>query len=462
MFILMLIVFIVGYVFIALEHVVKINKAAIALLIGVLCWTIYALGGEHILSLGYSAAWVEYLAKNPSLTMTAESVRHFITNHELIEHLGETSSTLFFLLGAMTIVELIDKYQGFRIITSKIESTSIVRLLWIVSLLTFFMSALLDNLTTTIIILTLLNKLISKKNFRLVFAGVVVMAANAGGAWSPIGDVTTIMLWIGGQVTAGSIVTSLFLPSLVNVVVVTLITSMFVKGHRIPPKLPQSETESFTSERVQKSMLIIGVLALVSVPIFKGYTHLPPFMGMLLGLAVLWAITDLLIEHVDALDERKFTVTAALRSVDISTILFFLGILTAVAALQSAGHLLELSEWLSAHVPNIYVTNIIIGIVSSIVDNVPLVAASMGMYDIQPNMAMGAMQSFVQNGDFWNLLAYCAGTGGSLLIIGSAAGVAAMGIEKINFIWYAKRIGGVAFVGYLAGVGVYFLQTLIF
>lgn len=457
----MLVVFIIGYTLIVLEHVVNVNKAGVALLIGVLLWTIYAIGGEQILALGYSDAW-QSLLQDGAVTNTAESIRHFITEHELLLHLGDTSSILFFLLGAMTIVELIDKYQGFRIITSKIKSTDITRLLWVISILTFFMSALLDNLTTTIILLTLLRKMITKKEFRWLFASLVVMSANAGGAWSPIGDVTTIMLWINGQVTAAAIVTSLFVPSLVNMLVVTSIFTLFVKGRRIPPSLPEHETAEFTTPISQKRMLIIGCLALVSVPVFKTYTHLPPFMGMLLGLGVMWVITDRHLNGKNQDDRRTLTVSAALKSVDITTVLFFLGILMGVAALQSAGHLSLLSEWLNLHVPNIYASNMIIGVVSAIVDNVPLVAASMGMYDIQPDTVQGALQHFVQDGDFWNLLAYCAGTGGSILIIGSAAGVAAMGIEKINFIWYARHMAWIAFAGYVAGVLTYYLQSLIF
>lgn len=457
----MLVVFIIGYTLIVLEHVININKAGVALLIGVLLWTIYAVGGEQILALGYSDAWQSLLHEG-SVNNTTESIRHFITEHELLLHLGDTSSILFFLLGAMTIVELIDKYQGFRIITSKIKSTDITRLLWVISILTFFMSALLDNLTTTIILLTLLRKVISKKEFRWLFASLVVMSANAGGAWSPIGDVTTIMLWINGQVTAAAIVTSLFIPSLVNMLVVTSIFTLFVKGHRIPPSLPEHETAQFTTPISQRKMLIIGCLALVSVPVFKTYTHLPPFMGMLLGLGIMWVITDRHLNGKNQDDRRTLTVSAALKSVDITTVLFFLGILMGVAALQSAGHLGLLSEWLNTHVPNIYASNMAIGVISAIVDNVPLVAASMGMYDIQPDTVSGVLQHYVQDGDFWNLLAYCAGTGGSILIIGSAAGVAAMGIEKINFIWYARRMAWIAFVGYVAGVLTYYLQSLIF
>ncbi len=458
MFVLMVVVFIIGYSMIVLEHVVKVNKSAFALLLGVLLWTIYAIGGPSILALGHSIAWMEYSGGHG----TVEEITHFITQHELLSHLGDVSSTLFFLLGAMTIVELIDKYQGFSVITSHVKNTDITKLLWMIAILTFFMSALLDNLTTTIVLLTMLRKMISRKQYRWLFASVVVMSANAGGAWSPIGDVTTIMLWINGQITSASIVGHLFLPSLVNMLVVTAIFTRFVKGRNIPPVLEENEVAQFTTPKVQQTMLIIGSLALISVPVFKTFTHLPPFMGMMLGLGIMWVITDRYMNGKSKEDRRKLTVSAALKSVDISTVLFFLGVLLGVAALQSAGQLNILSEWLNANFPNVYVSNMIIGVISAIVDNVPLVAASMGMYDIQPALTAGHMAAFIQNGDFWNLLAYCAGTGGSILIIGSAAGVAAMGIEKINFIWYMRRMAWIALVGYFAGVITYYLQSLIF
>lgn len=455
----MIVVFIIGYFFIVVEHVVNVNKAAFALLIGVLSWGIYAIGAESILNLGFSHSWSEF---SVGKEVDVHLIREFVTQHELFHHLGDISSILFFLLGAMTIVELIDRYQGFSVITSKIDSTSITKLIWIVGGLTFFMSALLDNLTTTIILLTLLKKMISKKEFRWLFASLVVMAANAGGAWSPIGDVTTIMLWIGGQITAGSIVTTLIMPSIVNTLVVTAIFARVFKGHRIPPQLPVTETSQFTTRKEQVFMLVIGSIALISVPIFKAYTHLPPFMGMMLGLGVMWVITDRYMNGRSHNDKRRLTVSVALKSVDIETILFFLGILLGVSALQSAGQLDVLAGWLQVNCPNVYASNICIGVLSAIVDNVPLVAASMGMYDVHAAGVTGAMADYVQDGNFWNLLAYCAGTGGSILIIGSAAGVAAMGIEKIDFVWYMRRMAPIAFAGYMAGVLMYYVQSLVF
>lgn len=458
MFLLMLIVFVVGYGFIVFEHVNHINKAATALFIGSLTWAIYAIGGESILELGYSSSWSNFVQELGDV----HHVREFITHHELFHHLSEISSILFFLIGAMTIVELVDKYQGFRIITSKIESTSITRLLWIISVLTFFMSAVLDNLTTTIVLITVLKKLITNKENRWVFASVVVISANAGGAWSPIGDVTTIMLWIGGQVTAGSIISTVILPSVVNVLVATFLFTIVVKGQTIRPVLPDTETREFTTFRERAAMLVVGTLALVSVPVFKTFTHLPPYLGMLLGLSVMWIITDRYLKKRSEEDKRKLTVTAALKAVDIPTVLFFLGILSAVAALQSAGHLDILASWLDTNVRNIYAINIIIGVISAIVDNVPLVAASMGMYTIADIDSVGYVSNFVQDGNFWSFLAYCAGTGGSILIIGSAAGVAAMGLEKIDFIWYLKRISWIALSGYIAGALTFYLQIHLF
>lgn len=458
MFILMLVIFIVGYSLIVFEHVNHINKAATALLIGSLIWAIYALNGESILELGYSASWNSFISEFGDTS----GVREFITHHELYHHLADISSIIFFLIGAMTIVELVDKYQGFRVITSKITSTNVSKLLWIVSGLTFFMSAVLDNLTTTIVMITVLKKLISKQENRWIFAGVVIISANAGGAWSPIGDVTTIMLWIGNQITAGHIISTLLVPSLVNAIVATTLFSFITRGQIITPIMHENETREFTTYKERVFMLAVGITALISVPIFKTVTHLPPYLGMLLGLSVMWIMTDRYLKNRSAEDKRTLTVTAAIKSVDIPTVLFFLGILSAVAALQSAGHLDILSSWLDENVKNVYAVNIIIGIISSIVDNVPLVAASMGMYTIADVNAVGYLSNFVQDGTFWSFLAYCAGTGGSILIIGSAAGVAAMGIEKINFIWYLKRISWIAFVGYLSGAVVYYLQMKLF
>jgi Na+/H+ antiporter NhaD/arsenite permease-like protein len=459
MFTLMFIVFIVGYILIVLEHVTKINKAASALLLGVLTWVIYILGGQEILSLGFSKSWTQF-AQDGTQILNLETVRHFISENQLPHHLAEITSIVLFLLGAMTIVEVIDKYQGFRIITEKIKTTNKVKLLWTVSFLTFFLSGILDNLTTTIVMVALMRKILTDKHNRWLFAGLIVISANAGGAWSPIGDVTTIMLWIGGQITALSIMKSIFLPSLVSMLVPLILLSLFIKGKIANPELCEEETREFVPYKDRITILIAGVATLLSVPVFKTFTHLPPYMGMLLGLGFLWFYTDIRFVFNKRADLRKLSVSRVIRDVDVPTILFFLGILSGVAALQSAGHLDILSNWLAEKIGNIYIINIIIGVVSSIIDNVPLVAASIGMYDIAQPDAIGYASAFVQNGNFWSFLAYCAGTGGSVLIIGSAAGVAAMSLEKIDFFWYLKHISWLALAGYLSGALTFWLMTI--
>jgi len=452
MFILMVIIFVLGYTMIALEHPIKIDKSASALLIGVLTWTVYALNSVDILSLGHSVEWNHLTL---GLDLGSENIKeiasHFV-KHELGHHLTEISEILFFLLGAMTIVEVVDHHQGFKLITDKITTTNKVKLMWILGLLTFFMSAALDNLTTTIVMVTLLKKLIEDKKTRWMFAAIVVLAANAGGAWSPIGDVTTIMLWIGGQVTAGNIIMMVFLPSLVSIVVPLIILSFSMKGTITKPNVGEGHAD-LTSDGEKKLLLIVGVSALLFVPVFKTTTHLPPYMGMLLGLGVIWTLTEIIHRKKPVEQRGKLSVVSILTRVDVPTVFFFLGILTAVASLQSAGHLALTSAWLdNATGQNIYVIDTLIGIFSSIVDNVPLVAGSMGMYEIAHAGA------FAQDGVFWELLAFTAGTGGSILIIGSAAGVAAMGMEKIDFIWYMKKMSFLALIGYFAGIGTYWAQ----
>jgi len=453
MFILMVVIFVLGYTMIALEHPLKIDKTASALLIGVLTWTVYALNSIDILSLGHNTEW-NHITHGLQLggQNLQETASHFL-KHELSHHLVEIAEILFFLLGAMTIVEVVDHHQGFKLITDKITTTNKVKLLWILSVLTFFMSAALDNLTTTIVMVTLLKKLIDDKQTRWFFAAMVVLAANAGGAWSPIGDVTTIMLWIGGQITAGAIISMVFLPSLMNILVPLIILTFSMKGTTSRPKLAESHSHGSVSAGEQKLLLIVGVSALLFVPVFKTVTHLPPYMGMLLGLGVLWTLTEILHRTKPAENRSSLSVISILRRVDVPTVLFFLGILTAVSSLQSAGHLGLLAQWLDEVTgQNIFLIDIVIGLLSSIVDNVPLVAGAMGMYEI------AHAGNFAQDGVFWELLAYTAGTGGSILIIGSAAGVAAMGMEKIDFIWYFKKISLLALIGYFAGVATFWGQ----
>ena len=423
----MIIVFVVGYAAIALEHPIKIDKAASALITGVLVWTLFVFTG-------------------------ADS--HFI-EEELLHHLSEISSILFFLLGAMTIVELIDAHEGFAIITDKITTTKKVKLLWIISVLTFFFSAALDNLTTSIVMISLLRKLIGDKYDRWFFAGIVVVAANAGGAWSPIGDVTTTMLWIGGQLTTATIISTLFIPSLVAMVVPLLVLTFTLKGNVARPVTKEGLEHYINPTTAFERNLIffLGLAGLLFVPIFKTVTHLPPFMGMMLSLGVMWAVTEVIHSSKNREDKSHLSVIGVLRKVDTASVLFFLGILLAVAGLQSAGHLAVMAGSLNdAFDGNIYAINIVIGLLSSIVDNVPLVAGSMGMYEV------AEAGVFAQDGVFWQFLAFCAGTGGSALIIGSAAGVAVMGLEKIDFVWYLKKISILALIGYFAGAGTYILM----
>ncbi len=474
-FTLMLVVFVLGYTAIALEHPIKVDKAASALLLGVLIWVVFALDATRILSLGFSDAWEKFQHSSQLFDFKKmhpeaglfEQIKYFIVDNQIVEHLGNISEILFFLLGAMTIVETVDQHQGFKLITDKITTTSKVKLLWIISTLTFFMSAILDNLTTTIVIVTLLNKLVEDKKTRWFFASMVVIAANAGGAFSPIGDVTTIMLWIGGQVTAGNIISMVFVPSLFNMLFPLAVVSIYMRGTIKRPVLNADDAREFTTAGERKLMLFMGVGALVFVPIFKTLTHLPPYMGMLFGLGVLWVTTEILHKNKSAEDRRKLTVMGVLKKVDIPTIFFFLGILSAVAALEAAGHLALASHWLDHNVHSIYGINGAIGLLSSIVDNVPLTAGAMGMYPIMTHAMAAAsaepayLHHFVQDGAFWELLAYAAGTGGSILIIGSAAGVAAMALEKIDFIWYMKKISWLALIGYFGGILIYWLQDII-
>ncbi len=447
----MLVIFVLGYAAIALEHPLHVNKAATALLTGMVLWAVYALFSTDILHLNFSPSWMEYSAGGTHGEDAHKFQLHFL-KHDLAHHLVEVAEILFFLLGAMTIVETVDRYQGFKVITDKITTTNKVKLLWILSVLTFFMSAALDNLTTTIVLIALLRKLISDQKTRWFFASIVVLAANAGGAWSPIGDVTTIMLWVKENVTTIPIITTVFFPSLVTLLVPLLILTFTVKGNIERPEKSGNETD-ITTPKERIFLLLFGVAVLLFVPVFKTVTHLPPYIGMLLGLGAIWLVTEIILRRRKGANHDKLSVIKILEHVDVPTIFFFMGILLAVAALQSAGHLDLLAGWLNDTTGgNIYVIDLAIGVLSSIVDNVPLVAGAMGMYTVE------ATGQFAQDGIFWTFLAYTAGTGGSILIIGSAAGVAAMGMEKIDFIWYFKKISLLAFIGYIAGAGAFILQ----
>ena len=446
--ILIIIIFVVGYFAIALEHPIKINKTASALLTAVICWTIFTVSGatETQLNSQKYLDFIHELGEKAALLSAGELHLEFV-EEQLGHHLNEIAQILFFLMGAMTIVELVDAHHGFKFITDRIKTKNPIVLLWVVCLVAFFLSAVLDNLTTTIVMVSLIRKLIPDKEMRLFFAGIIVIAANAGGAWSPIGDVTTTMLWIGGQISAASIMQSLLIPSIVCAVVPLLYLTFTLKGTLGEFK------DSGKAEKTAGSgnlMLAIGVGALISVPIFKTVTHLPPYMGMLLGLGVLWVVSELINPDLDEAERKNYTAGHALTKIDLPSVLFFLGILLAVGSLQSMGTLANFAGYLNTTIGDNRIIITLIGLLSAIVDNVPLVAASMGMYSLEAY----PMDDFI-----WTYLAYCAGTGGSILIIGSAAGVAAMGMEKIEFGWYLKRISLLAALGYFAGAGVYLLMT---
>lgn len=466
MYTLMIVVFVLGYAAIALEHNIRVDKAASALITGTLCWAIYVLGAEGIVNFEAIPHFISQMFfEEHNITDQQEMITHYVTEFQILEHLGEIASILFFLLGAMTIVELIDAHEGFAVITDRIRTTSKRKLLWIICIITFFFSAALDNLTTSIVMVSLLKKLIDDKHDRWFFAGMVVVAANAGGAWSPIGDVTTTMLWIGSQITASAVIVKLIIPSMVCIIVPLLIVSRRMSG-KVKRPIRSESLEHYVNPTTHSERNIVftaGVLGLLFVPVFKTYTHLPPFMGMMLSLGVLWTITELLHRSKNAEAKSKLSVIHVLRKVDTASVLFFLGILLAVASLQSAGQLSELAGVLDNNIgtnsqEGVYGIGLIIGVLSAIVDNVPLVAASMGMYDISPEIGT----FFAQDGLFWEFLAYCAGTGGSALIIGSAAGVAVMGLESISFGWYLKKISLLAIIGYLAGAATYILQESLF
>lgn len=418
----LVLVFVVVYVAIALEHPLRINKAASALLGAGLLWTIYA-------------------------TSTADTRA---VTAALGESLTSTAQIIFFLLGAMTIVEVVDAHNGFEVITARIGTSSLTRLMWLVGVLTFFLSAVLDNLTTTIVMVSLVRKLIEDDDDRRFFAGIIVVAANAGGAWSPIGDVTTTMLWIGGQITSFAIVKAVLLPSIVNVMVPLSLVAYRFRGRQIVVPQHRSERNDSGTEAFERNLMFyLGLGILVSVPVFKALTHLPPFMGILFGLGLLWLVGDLVHRHKDDEVKQPLTLAHALGRIDLSSIVFFIGILLAVATLEYTHVLASVAGWLDEAVGQQVFIVLIIGLVSAIVDNVPLVAAAMGMY---------SLAQYPPDHFFWAFLAYCAGTGGSILIVGSAAGVAAMGLERMHFLWYLRKIGGLALLGYLAGAGVYLLQ----
>ncbi|MFA5848226.1 MAG: sodium:proton antiporter NhaD [Thermodesulfovibrionales bacterium] len=415
------VVFVLAYATIALEHPIKINKSATALIAAGLMWTLYSFASP----------------------LGAEGV-----SHQLTEKLAETAAIVFFLICAMTIVEVTDSHGGFEVITSRIKAKKLTSLLWIIGFITFYLSSILDNMTTTIVMVALMKRLLKEHKQRLFFAGIIVIAANAGGAWSPIGDVTTTMLWIGGQVTTLNIMKTTWIASMVNLLVPLTIASFMLKGNVVPPDKVEDGT-SGCSQFEKTFMFFMGIGALVFVPIFKTITHLPPYLGILLALGVLWLVGNILHREKPAEQKEHLTLTKALKRIDMASVVFFIGILLAVASLSANGMLPSLAQWLDVKLGNQSLIVIIIGLVSAVVDNIPLVAASMGMYPLA---------QFPPDSFLWEFMAYCAGTGGSILIIGSAAGVAAMGLEKIEFFWYARRIGPLAFAGYFAGIAAYIIQ----
>ncbi|MFC2517565.1 MAG: sodium:proton antiporter NhaD [Prevotella sp.] len=440
------VVFIMGYLCIALESLTKVNKAPVALLMCVACWTLFMVNPSEFVLPGM-----------PELTGNAAGILAHV-GESLREHLGETAETLFFLMGAMTIVEVVDTNGGFNFVRDSIQTHSKRGLLWRIAFMTFFLSAILDNLTTSIVMIMVLRKLVADKQDRMVYAALVIIAANSGGAFSPIGDVTTIMLWIAGSITTVGVITEILVPSLVSMLVPAFIMQYMLKG-KLPAMAASAEDGALAFTRTQRRIIFfLGVGGLMFVPIFRYLTDLPPYMGILLVLGVLWTATEIFHRRMHlGEDSMSARVIALLRKIDMGTILFFLGILMAVGCLAEIGVLTAMGRGLeSISGGNHYLVTGIIGVLSSIVDNVPLVAGCMGMYPIAPTGDMAV------DGIFWQLLAYCAGVGGSMLIIGSAAGVVVMGLEKITFGWYMKRITWVAFVGYLAGILVYWVERTLF
>ncbi len=464
MFVTLIVLFFIGYLAIALEAPLKIDKSASALLLGMLMWILYSLGAEYVVPNVNAEEFAGYLENNPSLSLKSlhEQALSYVLNVQIVESLGDITQTLLFLIGAMTIVELIDVHGGFRVITDHITTRDKKRLLWVICLTTFILSAILDNMTTTIVMIMLLRKLITSKKERWLYAAMIIIAANTGGAWSPIGDVTTIMLWVKGNVTAPALVSFVLLPSVVALLIPLLFVSRRLKGTL--PEIKEKDVEGVNSitPREQKTIFYLGVGGLIFVPVFKTFTHMPPFVGILLVLGVLWTFTEIMYNGKMLERSREHRLPKVISRIDMPSILFFLGILMAVAVLQNSGILAAAARGLDEGIHDVYAINVLLGAVSSIVDNVPLVAGVMGMYPVADVAASGYAANFIVDGVFWEFLSFCAGVGGSLLIIGSAAGVIAMGLEKINFGWYLRNFSLLALAGYLGGAVVYFLEVVLF
>lgn len=463
---LMPVVFIVAILCIAFEDKIKINKAAIAVFSAILLWGMLFVGADEILSLGESTAFSDFKKAVPSISELPlhEQYFSFLSNFAIIEHLGDVATTLFFVIGSMIIVEIVDSHGGFRVITNRIHTRSKRRLLVIISLLTFFLSALLDNLATAIVMIAILKKFIDDKHDMWIFCSMVVIAANAGGSWSPIGDVTTILLWSGGNLTPAHQIGKLFLPALVCMLIPLTIVyfTMFKQTDRWN-KHRQVHVENDALPQIDKRsriiILVIGVLSLAFVPVFNELTGLPPFMGVMCGLAVLWMYTDIMYSRIDTIEDKdRLSIANVFHRLDMSTIMFFFGILMSVAALDTAGQLAQTSGWLDEHLHSPLLISFILGLASSFLDNVALVAGTMGMYSIVTDPAAGAYAlQFATDGAFWTFLAYCCVTGGSILIIGSATGVSVMGMEKLTFGYYLKKFTPLALAGYICGAAIYLL-----
>lgn len=466
MFILMPIVFVVGILAIALEDKIKINKAATALFMAISLWMILMFDAYNIFVERANPLFAEFLVKNPEMANlpAKDQFINFITNRSIVYHLGNVAETLFFVMCSMLIVDIVDKHGGFRAVTGYIRTPDKRKLLWYISFATFFFSALLDNLAAAIVIMAVLRKLVPDRTDRLKYACMVIIAANAGGSWSPIGDVTTILLWVGKNVTAMHQITHVFLPALVNMLVPLTIAHfwLFKKNSQLRVMSEEEAADEFIPEipaHSRRVIFVIGVLSLALVPVFQMITNLPPFLGVLLGLVILWFYTDIMYSRMHVHESEKLRISQLLPNIDLATIFFFLGILMAVGALDTSGQLGLMSAYLDKHVHDPYLISFVIGALSSCVDNVALVAATMGMYPIVQQTAdiTPYAQFFVSDGGFWTFLVYCAVTGGSILIIGSATGVTVMGLEKIDFMYYTKRFSILALIGYICGAAVYML-----
>ncbi len=472
-------IFIIGYLMIALEHPLKINKAASALLTGTILWVLYIMNAPDFESLVSSEGFKSFVQDPHAAGLSLlEQCQQYIVEHQILISIGEICQTLIFLIGAMIIVELVDVHGGFEFITNRITTRKARSLLIMISVLTFFMSSVLDNLTTSIVMIMLIRKIIADQKTRWLFGSMIIIAANSGGAWSPIGDVTTIMLWIKGNISTSETIPHLILPSLVSMFVPLFLMARQLKGSVESPiqegRMDNNSTcctdEFFIlAHRERLYIFILGILCLLFVPVFKMVTHLPPFMGVMIGVSILWFFTEFIYGKKEDLEEdRKLRVSKVVHRIDGATLLFFLGILLAVEVLRYTGILGAFASWLDDSVGNVFIVNMVIGALSAVVDNVPLVAGAIGMYPVMTEEAVAASadpiywMNFVQDGTFWQFLAYCAGVGGSMLIICSAAGVVVMGLEQISFGWYLKRISGLALLGYLAGAFVYILQCVVF